>query len=96
VTESSPGQLAPKKVDVMNLHARMDSQDKMLTEIRDMIVGHIAEEKGKEVVDGPVAKALDEIALLWRASKILVPALVALATAWWAVAQWWNAHFKWS
>ena len=74
----------------------MDTQDAILREIRDMIVGHIAEEKGQQKVDVPVAKALDEIVLLWRASKIIIPAAVAVAVGVWAFAAWWKEHFRWS
>jgi hypothetical protein len=82
--------------DESDLSRRMDTQDTLLREIRDMIVGHIAEEAGQKKVDGPVAKALDEIVLLWRASKIIVPVAVTVAVGLWAFMSWWKEHFKWS
>lgn len=77
-----------------DLNRRMDTQDKILLEMRDMLVAHIAEEKAQKKVDAPIARALDEIILLWRASKIIVPALVAVAVGFWACMQWWKEHVK--
>jgi len=79
---------------VMNIHQRMDMQDSLLREIRDMVVTHIAEAQHQTKVDGPVAKALDEIVLLWRASKIIIPAMLAVVTLLWGLSQWWKDHIK--
>ncbi len=79
---------------VMNLHRRIDSQDQILFQIRDMLVSHIAEGKEQKKINAPVVKALDEIVLLWRASKILIPALVACSVGLWSLIQWGKAHLK--
>lgn len=79
---------------VHNLHRRMDAQDKILLEVRDMLIAHIAEEKEQVRLEAPVTKALDELVLLWRASKILVPLLMICATTLWAFVQWWKDHVK--
>ena len=77
-----------------DLSRRMDTQDALLREIRDMVVSHIAEEKTQKKVDAIAAKSLDEIVLLWRASKILVPALMVLATAVWGAYVWAKEHLR--
>lgn len=59
----------------------MDTQDELLREIRDMIVSHIAEHEERKIIASASAKALDEIVLLWRASKIIIPALILIVTA---------------
>lgn len=58
----------------------MDTQDELLREIRDMIVSHIAEHKERKIIASASAKALDEIVMLWRASKIIIPALIVIVT----------------
>ena len=73
---------------------RMDTQDALLREIRDMVVGHIAEEKTQKKVDAVAAKALDEIVLLWRASKIIIPALVASAAVILSAWVWAKEHIQ--
>lgn len=53
---------------IANIHRRMDSQDKMLLEIRDKINAHIT--------DGDsIRPALDELVTLWKGSKLLIPIL---------------------
>ena len=94
--EALTAQPAPKKADVLNIHTRMDKQDELLREIYTVLTRHIAKDEERQDIDGPVAKALDEIVLLWRASKIIIPAAVAVAVGVWAFAAWWKEHFKWS
>lgn len=72
---------------IANLHRRMDSQDKMLLEIRDHLTKHVAESE-------QIRPALDELVVLWRGSKIIVPALAAFATAAALSFDWLRAHMK--
>lgn len=65
----------------------MDSQDKMLLEIRDKINMHVVE-------SDQIRPALDELVTLWRGSKILIPILAAWAAMVWAVIAWAKEHLK--
>lgn len=56
------------------LRRRMDSQDGLLREIRDMVVGHIEVEKSR-------TQALEELVLLWRGSKVLLPIIAGITGA---------------
>ena len=76
------------------LNRRMDAQDKILLEVRDLIIGHLAQDTEQKKADAPLAKSLEEISLLWRASKIIVPALIALAIGVIGCVQWWKDHVK--
>lgn len=79
---------------IHNLHRMMDSQDKILLEVRDLVVGHLAQDTEQKKVDAPLARSLEEISLLWRASKIIVPVLIAVAIGVVACIQWWKDHVK--
>lgn len=72
---------------ITNLHRRMDTQDKLLLEIRDTMTAHIAEEKA-------VKPALDELISLWKGSKILIPLLAGAAAMIWAVISWSKDHIR--
>lgn len=72
---------------ISNLHRRMDTQDKLLLEIRDTMTAHIAEEKS-------VKPALDELISLWKGSKILIPMLAGAAAMIWAVISWSKEHIR--
>lgn len=72
---------------IQNLHRRMDTQDAILSEIRDKIVSHIAEE-------APTRKALEDLVVLWRGSKIIIPTLVAIIVTTWAGILWFKEHVK--
>lgn len=72
---------------ISNLHRRMDSQDKLLLEIRDTMTAHIAEEKS-------VKPALDELISLWKGSKILIPMIAGAAAMVWAVISWSKDHIR--
>ena len=72
---------------ISNLHRRMDSQDKLLLEIRDTMTAHIAEEKS-------VKPALDELISLWKGSKVLIPMLAGAAAMIWAVISWSKDHIR--
>ena len=70
-----------------NIHRRLDSQDKLLLEIRDTMTAHIAEEKS-------VKPALDELISLWKGSKILIPMIAGAAAMVWAVISWSKDHIR--
>ena len=72
---------------ISNLHRRLDTQDKLLMEIRDTMTAHIAEEKS-------VKPALDELISLWKGSKILIPMLAGAAPMIWAVISWSKDHIR--
>lgn len=72
---------------IQNIHRRMDSQDKMLLEIRDTMTAHIAADK-------EVKPAIDELVALWKGSKILIPLLASAAAMVWAVFAWAKDHVK--
>ena len=65
----------------------MDTQDKLLLEIRDTMTAHIAEEKS-------VKPALDELISLWKGSKILIPMIAGAAAMVWAVISWSKYHIR--
>lgn len=62
----------PRPEELSNMHRRLDTQDKLLLEIRDKIVSHIAEEQ-------QIKPALDELLNLWRGSKVAFRILGLLA-----------------
>ena len=70
-----------------NIHRRLDTQDKLLLEIRDTMTAHIAEEKS-------VKPALDELISLWKGSKVLIPMLAGAAAMIWAVISWSKDHIR--
>ena len=72
---------------IENMHRRMDTQDKILLEIRDKIIAHLAAEE-------QVKPALDELISLWKGSKILIPILASAAAMVWAVFAWAKDHVK--
>ena len=72
---------------IANLHRRMDSQDKLLMEIRDKMTAHLAAEE-------QVKPALDELVALWKGSKILIPFLASTAAVLWALMAWAKDHIK--
>jgi len=70
------------------LNRRLDSQDDLLRKISDSLVAHVA-------IDAQVRPALEELAAIWKASKIVVPILVGMAAAVVAVMSWAKEHIKW-
>ena len=72
---------------IANLHKRMDTQDRMLLEIRDMVTSHIATEK-------EVKPAIDELITLYKGSKLLIPMMATAAAMLWAVWAWAKDHIK--
>lgn len=74
--------------DIENHFAmRLDSQDKVLEELRGMLTVRNSQ-------DDDLRPTLHEIVLLWRASKIAIPTLVMLVGAIWALAAWAKDHIK--
>lgn len=76
-----------RRDELANLHRRMDTQDTLLREIRDKVVGHIAEESTYKT-------ALEELVVLWRGSKIIIPTFAAITACLWAVIVWFRDHVK--
>lgn len=72
---------------IANIHRRMDSQDKMLLEIRDKINAHITE-------GDSIRPALEELVTLWKGSKLLIPMLAGLAAMVWGVISWSKDHLR--
>jgi len=70
------------------LNRRMDTQDALLRQISDSLVAHVA-------IDAQVRPALEELAVIWKASKIVVPILVGIAAATVAVVSWAKEHIRW-
>jgi hypothetical protein len=72
---------------IQNLHRRMDTQDKILLEIRDTITAHIATE-------ATIKPAIEELVTLWKGSKLIIPMMVAAALSLWGFVEWAMAHIK--
>lgn len=66
---------------------RIDQQDVLLREIRDMVVVHIETERETH-------KNVEELVLLWRGSKVIIPALTAFGGLIVAVYTWAKDHIK--
>ena len=72
---------------IANLHRRMDSQDKLLLEIDRKITAHMTEEDS-------IKPALDELVVMWRGSKLLLPIFATLAAMVWGVLTWARDNLK--
>ena len=70
--------------EINNIHRRMDNQDKLLLEIRDTLVRHLAD-------DADYKPAMKDLVTLWKASKIIIPAGAGM----WAFVVWAKDHIKW-
>lgn len=66
---------------------RIDQQDVLLREIRDMVVAHIDNEKIQ-------LKAIEELVVVWRGSKIILPALTVLLGMIASVYLWAKDHIR--
>jgi hypothetical protein len=66
---------------------RIDQQDALLREIRDMVVLHIENEKAQ-------VKAIEDLIIIWRGSKIIIPALAALFGILGTLYVWAKDHIK--
>lgn len=79
-------------IDVMvdEITRRLDEQDKVLKEIRDTLVTHLA-------VDKEMKPSLDELVSLWKGSKVIsaiLAALFAFGAGVWALFSWAKDHIK--
>lgn len=66
---------------------RIDEQDKMLVQIRDMVILHIENEKEQ-------LKAINELVVVWQGSKIIIPALAAILGLFGSLYIWAKDHIK--
>ena len=70
---------------IANLHRRMDTQDKMLLEIRDQMNRHLAESEASK-------QSLDELVTIWKGSKLLIPLMAGICAAAWSFIVWAKQH----
>jgi len=66
---------------------RIDQQDVLLREIRDMVVRHIENEEAH-------IKAIEELVIVWRGSKIIIPAMAAIIGLLGSLYLWAKDHIK--
>lgn len=69
------------------LKRHLERQDKNLEELRALMIA-------RNAMDDDIRPALHEMALLWKASKIMIPFLVVLAGSIWAFIAWSKDHLK--
>ena len=75
---------------IANIHRRLDKQDELLREMRDMIVEHTATEER-------LRPHLEELVALWRGSRVIAAILtsvVAMIGAGWAAISWAKNYIK--
>ena len=79
---------------IADLHRRLDeheklmrAQDDLMREVRDTVLATL-------IVDAAHKAALEEMLLLWRGSKIMVPALVVVVGALWGSYAWLKDHIR--
>lgn len=72
---------------IASINERLDKQEQMLMEIRDKIMAHMVESDN-------LKPTLDEIASLWKGSKILIPILSTIAAVGWAIVAWADKHVR--
>lgn len=70
---------------IEQIHHRLDKQDELLRDIHERLIDHIARED-------EIKPALDDIAALWRGSKIIIPILAATATGLASAWAWTKGH----
>lgn len=76
--------------EYVSLQERLNQQDRILLELRDTLIEHIAESKD-------VGPAIKELATLWKASKLLGAIFAALAAGvagMWSLFVWARDHIK--
>lgn len=69
------------------LDKRLDKQDDAIAELRKLIILRNAQ-------DDDLRPTLQEMVLLWRGSKIMIPLLVVAAGAIWGFVAWTRDHIK--
>ena len=79
---------------IQNIHRRMDTQDRLLLEIRDQGVQNATRLEEHIKTEKEVKPAIDELVALWKGSKILIPILASAAAMVWAVFAWAKDHVK--
>lgn len=72
---------------IENIHHRMDTQDRLLSEIKDMLIAHVTQETTYHT-------ALEELVTLWRGSKIIIPALLATIACLGSAFIWAKEHLR--
>ena len=73
-----------------DLIKRLERQDDMLREVRDLITNHIAAEQN-------LRPALEELATLWKASRTIsaiMAGLTVILGGLWAIVAWSRDHLK--
>jgi len=81
---------APSATELQNMHNRMDTQDELLREVRDLLVGHLA-------ADQQVKPAIEELIAMWKGSKMafrIISVLAAAGAALWSLLVWAKDHVK--
>ena len=76
--------------EIQNMHERLDKQEGLLREIRDMLVWHLATEK-------EMKPALDELVAMWKGSKVIFGIIAggaALGAIIWNAFAWMKDHLK--
>lgn len=93
MSESYEGNERRNKVsasELDNMHRRMDTQDELLREIRDKLVGHLA-------ADEQVKPAIEELVAMWKGSKMAFRIISVVAIAMgglWSLLVWAKDHVK--
>lgn len=79
---------------IADLHRRMDEQEKIAREQAELIRALRETVLASIVVDAAHRAAMEEMILLWRGSKIAIPALVVVVTSIWAAYTWLREHIR--
>lgn len=70
---------------IADLHRRLDDQEKLIKELCEIVRESI-------VIDKEHKAALEQMILLWRGSKIVVPALMIFGPTFLALIVWFREH----
>jgi len=75
---------------IQHIHKRLDKQDDLLRELRDMMMEHSATEER-------LRPHLEELVALWRGSRAIAAVMTAIAAllgGLWAIVAWAKDHIK--
>ncbi len=72
---------------IADLHRRLDDQEKLIKELCEIVRESI-------VIDKEHKDALEQMIVLWRGSKIVIPALMIFVPTFLAVIVWFREHVK--
>ena len=75
---------------IANIHRRMDKQDDLLREVRDLVTAHMAAEE-------QLRPHLEDLVALWRGSRAIAAIITAIAAVLgglWALVAWAKDHVK--